>query len=1655
MVKRLTSLFIAICLTGSLLLPVYAEGISETLINTQSENDIQNEMETGETALSDEIGQNEKQEVYVAQETKSVQNRVASQDIPKLFSSTDVQNPIENYSEIKIAREHNSLVTYGNVEALIDSNADLYMWGVSEDTGQLGLGYKELAKAPTKVMSNVAYVTVNAAVSAAITEDGDLYIWGTLGYDDPIRTPQKVLSDVSKVRLGVDQIAAVKENGDLYVWYTSYSGDGTENFCSKPYKVMGNIKDVVVNKQSQSINTDSFIALTVDGSVYGWGKNRYGELGIGDKQERLVPEKIASNVKSIGAGPSCFGFILQNGDLYVSGDNIECGLPNVTDDVLLPTKILSNVATFQLEYSNGAALSNDGKLYIWGYNTFGQCATVTDKTPCSPQCVLSNVIDFSLEVLMGRSILAITGNNKLYSWGYNWDGQTGTGGRQNNVKAPQEILEDVVFVSAGSQFGAAVTSTGKLYTWGDNSWAHCGNGECGNGADLYVLSPAAVFDGMRIQLRVSNSQTRIDVDESKYTETTVLKHFRIYADSGSNNVPNGFTVKVGSDTFESGATINHIADDIDAFVPKDYTDYVTVSKNGFYNCEIPAAYVGNFNAVVMYPTTIDHPLVQMLLLSDPSNQYDYENLICKKSGDHIVYETSLQESNENKLVDLYPDVNWNGHGEGEIFLQQSDDGIRITLENRVENSIRWSDCGFVANEPVYIVAKAADGTTEKVETTVRVIDNQANNIGLSMGDEVVVDMSQSNNENMELFNEASFKLNFDDLKDGKIPISFEVKSDGTVEGIIGYTVLERKDKKAAIANLKEKMKALFAIGETLDYSKEISDLLTDMKRYGNPTLSSVEAGVTGKGQVLGYFTGKIRTGKNTTDSFLQLTEVKIGLAFESKITYVSGFTFVVAGVPIPGYLKSQFSDKFSYACEATWDNQKGILVVDRDSQPIGLDMSVGEEVAAGWEGFSSLGIRGKGTFKVKAAIPFNKNDSEWTLSADIKAFGQLAGVSGEWKLCSVLDETVFWRNGDFVWEKADSPQSLDFTPSLQMASMRMVATGNTLAAGVNGYVAPALSKMPDGRLLAAWQADVAGRKAVDKSGIYYSICTDGTWSDAVLVCDDGTNSFAPWIYTDGTDIAIIWQHYQTKFDTDDLPDYDTLSQQIQTVGAIYDAESGIWNTPVELDEAWKYPTVTLPEDYDEENLPATSGTRQVLNNGATRVILYTAQDENEAEQVYGLFDDGYGWGKAVQLTDVAAGVNGFNAILNDSKLQILYTSGDYANSELMLYTAEMKTDLEVDSVSYVQQTFTGNNDLSLMVTVKNTGAITSNGVHVRVLNGSQELHSEDIGLRFLPGDTDTMYANCPMPEQIPYEQLTVEVTPLDTVDADLTNNTGVCVLKRTDISIEHFEAGYVYGNTEMLLQVVNRGQVATAATTAHIHKETADGEEIGTIEVPALSVGEAVYLQAEITTADPDDMLYVEIPEMEDENLIGNNSDQAIVLTQENQELPDETLVVGSILTSDAPKVRLYPENTSDADITADMKKDPSVIAVSANIQVTESDASNTSKVYNYTISDIQPGTYKLAVSCGNQTGKIETITIGDRVQLHDIQLYALGDVNNDGRVNVVDAYLIRCHAAQLKTLDGTQQLAADVNRDGRINVVDAYLVRCYAAQLIKEFPAA
>ena len=63
------------------------------------------------------------------------------------------------------------------------------------------------------------------------------------------------------------------------------------------------------------------------------------------------------------------------------------------------------------------------------------------------------------------------------------------------------------------------------------------------------------------------------------------------------------------------------------------------------------------------------------------------------------------------------------------------------------------------------------------------------------------------------------------------------------------------------------------------------------------------------------------------------------------------------------------------------------------------------------------------------------------------------------------------------------------------------------------------------------------------------------------------------------------------------------------------------------------------------------------------------------------------------------------------------------------------------------------------------------------------------------------------------------------------------------------------------------------------------------------------------------------------------------------------------------------------------------------------------------------------------------------------------GDVNGDGKVNVIDANFVRRYAAKLMDFDEKQLSAADVDGNGSVNVLDANIIRRYAAKIIDVFP--
>lgn len=63
-----------------------------------------------------------------------------------------------------------------------------------------------------------------------------------------------------------------------------------------------------------------------------------------------------------------------------------------------------------------------------------------------------------------------------------------------------------------------------------------------------------------------------------------------------------------------------------------------------------------------------------------------------------------------------------------------------------------------------------------------------------------------------------------------------------------------------------------------------------------------------------------------------------------------------------------------------------------------------------------------------------------------------------------------------------------------------------------------------------------------------------------------------------------------------------------------------------------------------------------------------------------------------------------------------------------------------------------------------------------------------------------------------------------------------------------------------------------------------------------------------------------------------------------------------------------------------------------------------------------------------------------------------IGDINNDGNVNILDATMIQKHSAELELLDDNLCKYADVNGDGKVSVIDATLIQKYSAELITEF---
>ncbi len=134
-------------------------------------------------------------------------------------------------------------------------------------------------------------------------------------------------------------------------------------------------------------------------------------------------------------------------------------------------------------------LTQDGVLYAWGDNTYGQLGIGKAGEATSASVPLPVKMDamqgypVTSIAVGGRHTIARASNGKIYTWGYNQDGQLGIGSTGHIFPEPLEVSanwlgnQSIAQIAAGEQHSVALGNNGRVYAWGYNGYGAVGNGQ--------------------------------------------------------------------------------------------------------------------------------------------------------------------------------------------------------------------------------------------------------------------------------------------------------------------------------------------------------------------------------------------------------------------------------------------------------------------------------------------------------------------------------------------------------------------------------------------------------------------------------------------------------------------------------------------------------------------------------------------------------------------------------------------------------------------------------------------------------------------------------------------------------------------------------------------------------------------------------------------------------------------------------------------------------------------------------------------------------------------------------------------------------------------------------------------------------------------------
>jgi hypothetical protein len=254
------------------------------------------------------------------------------------------------------------------------------------------------------------------------------------------------------VSAGGNHSLIVMADGKVYA-----CGDNTYGQLAQPATTLssGTLVEVVFPGLSTKIvsvvaGADHNLAVDEGGGVWVWGRNNYGQLGKGSPSvSERTPLKLNLGdvvAESVAAGFSHSLILRTDGKVLGFGRNNsgQTGQSATSSVVLVPTLIsgLSEIRLISAGTDSSFAIAESGRLYSWGYNSYGELLLGYSSPSSSPAVygprpspIATNVFNVSGG---GYSSLAVGAQGVIFG-GRNDVGQAGNG------PDPDEVVGDYYY----------------------------------------------------------------------------------------------------------------------------------------------------------------------------------------------------------------------------------------------------------------------------------------------------------------------------------------------------------------------------------------------------------------------------------------------------------------------------------------------------------------------------------------------------------------------------------------------------------------------------------------------------------------------------------------------------------------------------------------------------------------------------------------------------------------------------------------------------------------------------------------------------------------------------------------------------------------------------------------------------------------------------------------------------------------------------------------------------------------------------------------------------------------------------------------------------------------------------------------------------------